>query len=333
MQSTWNVRRGLQVSNVGRYLTSNTYLYAGSPNVWEAFLPGYTNVVRSQPRSPYTLGQQLYAQQGDHGIITGEYFGSQYGLADPSREIFIITTINTQPVNTVTRTRARGTATLDGTPVFTMTSFPNSFEDIVVNLPFFVELSGGQFKSVDDIPMRRFIIRLAPGLNDSRVDAVIASLPPLSIGYLTDVRGQFGLLVTQQGTIQWIFQIVTVFTLVIAFFSLSTSMFTNIIEQTKEVGILRALGLSRFPIFRIYIYEAFFLVISSAILGGLIGLIIGWSINAQFALLTQTPVPFVFPWSLAITVLIVAVLSAIFSTVLPVWRLVMMPVVGIFRLK
>ena len=59
-------------------------------------------------------------------------------------------------------------------------------------------------------------------------------------------------------------QIVTVFTLLIAFFSLNTSMYTNINEQTKEIGILRALGISRFPIFRIYGYEAFFVGLSNS---------------------------------------------------------------------
>jgi len=201
--------------------------------------------------------------------------------------------------------------------------------------------------------MRFFIIKLDSSLNDSGIDALIMTMPTLAFGQLNDVRGDFSFLVTQQATIQWIFQvrnreplvsmcrinsfisvqIVTIFTMIIAFFSLSTSMFTNIIEQTKEVGILRAIGLSQFPLFRIYIYEAFFLVMSSAILGGAIGLIIGWSLSAQRGLLTEIPIPFIFPWQLAITVFLVAIVSAVLSTVLPVWRLAMMPVVGIFRLK
>jgi ABC-type antimicrobial peptide transport system permease subunit len=62
-------------------------------------------------------------------------------------------------------------------------------------------------------------------------------------------------------------QVVTVFTMLVAFFSLNTSMYTNIMEQSKEIGIMRALGLTRFRVYRLYAYEAFFLIASSAILG------------------------------------------------------------------
>ena len=55
--------------------------------------------------------------------------------------------------------------------------------------------------------------------------------------------------------------------MLVSFFSLNTSMYTNIMEQSKEVGILRALGITQAGVYRIYTYEAFFLVISSAILG------------------------------------------------------------------
>lgn len=71
----------------------------------------------------------------------------------------------------------------------------------------------------------------------------------------------------QEILLKAIFQLVTLFTLVVSFFSLNSSMYSNIVEQSKEVGILRALGLSKFSIYRIYSYEAFVLVFSSAILG------------------------------------------------------------------
>ena len=119
--------------------------------------------------------------------------------------------------------------------------------------------------------------------------------------------------------------------MIIAFFSLNTSMYTNIVEQSKEIGILRALGLTRGAIFRIYTYEALFLVLSSAFLGSCIGLLIGWSISAQRALFTQVPISFSYPWDLVITVSIVAIICALISTATPVARLVMRPVIGTLR--
>jgi ABC-type lipoprotein release transport system permease subunit len=50
-------------------------------------------------------------------------------------------------------------------------------------------------------------------------------------------------------------------------------MTSNIHEQSKEIAILRALGISRAWMYRIYIYESFILVLSSSILGIAIGMI------------------------------------------------------------
>lgn len=68
-------------------------------------------------------------------------------------------------------------------------------------------------------------------------------------------------------TLALLFQIVTVVVLIVAFFSLNSSMFTNIMEQKMEIGILRALGVQRFAVFRLYAYEAFFLIFAASLLG------------------------------------------------------------------
>jgi len=52
-------------------------------------------------------------------------------------------------------------------------------------------------------------------------------------------------------------------------------MYTNIFEQSKEIAILRAMGMTRSQIVRIYIYEAFVLVMAASVLGVMIGTIMG----------------------------------------------------------
>lgn len=202
------------------------------------------------------------------------------------------------------------------------------------------------------------------------MDQLVRSIPILTDGYVNDARDNFAGFVNQQDTIQWIFQVchaehflllltlffsapsqvVTLFTMIIAFFSLNTSMYTNIVEQSKEIGILRALGVTQYAIFRIYTYESMFLVLTSAFLGvlfdclfllakvltrmtkqSLIGLLIGWSISAQRALFTQIPLSFEYPWTLAITITAVAFICGLLSTITPVIRLVRKPVIGTLR--
>jgi ABC-type antimicrobial peptide transport system permease subunit len=48
-------------------------------------------------------------------------------------------------------------------------------------------------------------------------------------------------------------------------------MTSNIHEQSKEIAIMRALGMSRAWMYRVYIYESFVLVVASSFLGIIIG--------------------------------------------------------------
>ena len=82
-----------------------------------------------------------------------------------------------------------------------------------------------------------------------------------------------------QFILQVIFSFVISITMFLCFFSLSASMSANLYQQSKEIGIMRAIGMSKSEVLRIFIYEAFILVISSAVQGIAIGLIIGWLIT------------------------------------------------------
>jgi len=54
----------------------------------------------------------------------------------------------------------------------------------------------------------------------------------------------------------------------------------NIIQQKREIGVLRCVGLSKKQITKLYVYEAFVLVFSSSFFGILIGLLVGLTMTA-----------------------------------------------------
>jgi len=74
-----------------------------------------------------------------------------------------------------------------------------------------------------------------------------------------------------------IFTVIIVITMFLCFFSLCSSMSANLYDQTKEIGILRAIGFTRFRIKILYFYEAFILVMASCSLGVMIGVIVGFT--------------------------------------------------------
>lgn len=74
-----------------------------------------------------------------------------------------------------------------------------------------------------------------------------------------------------------IFSVVIIVTMVLCLFSLSSSMSANLLEQTKEIGILRSIGFTKGRIKILYFYEALMLVLASSLLGVMIGTIVGYT--------------------------------------------------------
>ena len=67
----------------------------------------------------------------------------------------------------------------------------------------------------------------------------------------------------------------------LCFFSLIASMSANLLEQSKEIGIMRAVGITGSRIKFLYFYEAAILVVAACILGVMIGYIVGTTISMQ----------------------------------------------------
>ena len=82
----------------------------------------------------------------------------------------------------------------------------------------------------------------------------------------------------------------------LCFFSLSASMSANLYEQKKEIGVLRAMGFTRYRINMLYFYEALVLVVTSCILGILIGTVVAYTMLLQFNLFLTQRAHVYWPW-------------------------------------
>jgi len=130
----------------------------------------------------------------------------------------------------------------------------------------------------------------------------------------------------------YFFNFTTVVAMLISFFSLMSSMYTNIFEQSKEIGILRAIGIKNSWIYRVYIEEAFILVFSSSLLGLMIGVVVSYTMTLQRVLFTQLPIPFAFPYILLVIVFLSSILFAILASCSPTRQVTKRDIVQILRL-
>jgi len=76
-----------------------------------------------------------------------------------------------------------------------------------------------------------------------------------------------------------IFDYIIVINMFLCLFALSANMTANIYNQAKEIGVLRAIGLTKCRIRMLYFYEALVLVFSSCILGVFIGMTVGYTMT------------------------------------------------------
>ena len=72
-------------------------------------------------------------------------------------------------------------------------------------------------------------------------------------------------------------------------------MSANLYEQSKEIGMLRAIGMTSIRISVLYVYEALILVMASSFLGVAIGTMVGFTMTLQQILFTEIPLFFYFP--------------------------------------
>ena len=58
-------------------------------------------------------------------------------------------------------------------------------------------------------------------------------------------------------------------------------MSSNLYEQKKEIAILRAIGITKIRVKLLYFYEAVIMVVSSCLLGVLIGMVVAYMMIIQ----------------------------------------------------
>ena len=128
-----------------------------------------------------------------------------------------------------------------------------------------------------------------------------------------------------------IFNVVISITMFICFFSLSSSMTGNLYEQCKEISVMRAIGFTKGVITKLFIYEAFILVLSSSFSGVAIGTCVGWSITMQRSMFVGMPTPLTFPQNEFFFIVTVSIICAFLSTYRPSTNLMKFSIPDIAR--
>jgi len=267
------------------------------------------------------------------GISEGDHFLFQTQSLQQSRQQQA-STQSTAQIATYTRLSVGGFVSL--APAFYFSKFPQiTRQDSLTSFTSYVRLSLGAVPNADQIPLQRFLVKFSDDITSSQLDQVkreMNNIARFSFGSgVWDYRTLETPLETTQKVLSYFFNFATGVAMMVCFFSLSSSMYTNIFEQTKEIGILRAIGISKFSVYRIYIYEAMCLILASSISGVGIGSFVSYTMTLQRILFTQLPIPFVLPYNILLVVGGCAIVFAVSSSWGPISFLLRQKIVTILR--
>ena len=89
-------------------------------------------------------------------------------------------------------------------------------------------------------------------------------------------------------------------------------------DASWEYGVLRSMGLTSAEGLRMYLYEAYIVVICAAILGILVGFVTATAVAVQFYSFIELPVKLNFPWILFGIMIGLSLITVFFAVYMPV---------------
>ena len=84
--------------------------------------------------------------------------------------------------------------------------------------------------------------------------------------------------------------ILLVIVLTISFFSLLTTTYINVINQTNEIAILLILGYEKRRVMRVYVYESLVVVLNSCVIGLVVGYLVAQLMSLQREIFSELPI-------------------------------------------
>jgi putative ABC transport system permease protein len=130
---------------------------------------------------------------------------------------------------------------------------------------------------------------------------------------------------------QVLFALLLAVAVTIAVFGLVASMATAVIERRWEVGVLKAVGLRRAHLYRMFAAEAVTLTISSGIVGGGMGFLLAYLFAVEAAVLAEMPMIFTMPLITFLATFGVCAFAGLAASWLPTRRMLSRPVAEILR--
>lgn len=291
------------ISNLGDIKSYKTNIIAVAPNFFDVLSKEYLEITDNY------LGVQIsdgiYSKEGNKRIIVSDYIKPNL-LLDLNQKFAIHVNDEKFAFKPLAFLKSSsGDINM------------NNLKDVdtIVSFPQFIKLSNGGIKTIQDIPIQKFFISVSNftqnDLNSFYKNVtMIIGMRKLSF---IDNEVTLSTLLSISNIFDYLSYIVISFILIICGFSFVSSIYLNIQDQQREIGIFRSIGIPKITIIHLFLYEALVIILTSAIIGISIGTLISYLATAQRSLYTQIDLQFLFPWRIVFIALPIMLLASLLS--------------------
>jgi putative ABC transport system permease protein len=193
------------------------------------------------------------------------------------------------------------------------------FDDNAIGSDWYISV--GLLEQVSDLPPRDQLVlaRMAEGADQLQaqadIEAAVADFPQAEVQTNDQFRED------QEGQIDQLLVVISTllaFAIIISFFGIAITLALSVFERTREIGLLRAVGMNRRQLRRAVRWEAVIVSVFGVVVGVVVGTLIG------VALAYAVPSSFVdtitIPWATLVMVVILAVIAAVIAALYPAYK-------------
>ncbi|MFE0464515.1 ABC transporter permease [Kitasatospora sp. NPDC058965] len=152
----------------------------------------------------------------------------------------------------------------------------------------------------------------APGTDRKALDAALAPYPQVTVQSQADYKKA---VTGQVDTVLYLVYALLALAIVIAVLGVVNTLALSVIERTREIGLLRAVGTSRGQVGRMVRLESVLIAVHGALLG--LGLGLAWGVAGQRVLTLYGITALSIPWATILAVLVGAAVAGLAAAVLP----------------
>lgn len=162
-------------------------------------------------------------------------------------------------------------------------------------------------------------IALEPGASiadaRSRIEAIAKDFPGAKVNDLNGLKGQFEAQIDQILGLVFALLFLAIF---IALLGIMNTLLLSIVERTREIGLLRAVGMSRKQVRTSVRWESIIVAVFGTLLGLVLGIFFGWAMVR--ALRDEGFTDFVIPVGQLVLVVVLAALAGVLAAAYPARR-------------